>query len=117
EELTLTVTPEHNGKLALVSSDAQNNTTVLYPNRLESEPSLRAGRTSFVPGTDGKMRFTLLGGPGVQSVVALCGEEWSLLGSLFKSSDADRAVYPTVGSDMNIAQLITAQLQSGRKLA
>jgi Domain of unknown function (DUF4384) len=117
EELTLSVTPERNCKLTLLSLDTQNNATVLYPNRLESEPSLRAGRTSFLPGTDGKMRFTLLGSPGVQSVVALCGEEWTLLGSLFKSSDTDRAVYPTVGSDTNIAQLITAQLQSGRKLA
>ncbi|UYO54590.1 DUF4384 domain-containing protein [Rhodopseudomonas palustris] len=116
EELMLTVTPERSCKLTLFSIDAQNNATILYPNRLESPPSLSAGRTTFLPGTDGKMRFTLLGSPGVQKVVALCGEEWSLA-SLFRSGDADRAVYPTVSTEASIADLITAQFKSGRKLA
>jgi uncharacterized protein DUF4384 len=118
EELTMTVTPERDCKLTLLSIDAQNNATVLYPNRLEKEPSLRAGRTSFLPGTDGKMKLTLMGNPGVQTLVAMCGEEWSLMGtlsSLFRSSD--RAVYPTVSGQTEITQAITAQLQSGRKLS
>jgi hypothetical protein len=118
EELTMTVTPERDCKLTLVSLDAQNNATLLYPNRLEKEPSLRAGRTSFLPGTDGKMKLTLMGNPGVHQLVALCGEEWSLmgaLGSLFRSSD--RAVYPTASSPTEITQAISSQLQSGRKVS
>ena len=115
EELSLTVTPERNCKLTLLSVDSQNNTTVLYPNRMEKEPSLRGGRTTFLPGTDGKMRFTLLGGPGVQKVVAMCSEEWSLLGSLFRSDDKDRAVFPSLGNETSATQLIGAQIQSGRK--
>jgi hypothetical protein len=118
EDLALTVTPERNCKLTLLSVDAQNNAVVLYPNRLEKEPGLRAGQTTFLPGTDGKMKFTLMGLPGPQSVVAVCGEEWSLIGSinnLFRSDD--RSVYPTVNNQVDIAKVISAQLKSGRKIA
>jgi hypothetical protein len=118
EELALTVTPERNCKLTLLSVDAQNNATVLYPNRLEKEVSLLAGRTSFLPGTDAKMKLSLMGQPGQQTVVAICGEEWSLAGSisnLLKSDD--RSVYPTVNSQVDVGQVIAAQLKSGRKVA
>lgn len=118
EELALTVTPERNCKLTLLSVDAQNNATVLYPNRLEKEVSLLAGRTSFLPGTDAKMKLSLMGQPGQQTVVAVCGEEWSLAGSisnLLKSDD--RSVYPTVNSQVDVGQVIAAQLKSGRKVA
>ncbi|MCK1389027.1 DUF4384 domain-containing protein [Bradyrhizobium sp. 21] len=118
EDLALTLTSERNCKLTLLSVDAQNNAAVLYPNRLEKEPGLRAGQTTFLPGTDGKMKFTLMGQPGPQSVIAICGEEWSLMGSvnnLFRSDD--RSIYPSVNNQVDIAQVISAQLKSGRKIA
>ncbi|MCK1386636.1 DUF4384 domain-containing protein [Bradyrhizobium sp. 21] len=118
DELALTVTPERSCKLTLLSVDAQNNATVLYPNRLEKELSLRAGQTSFLPGSDAKAKLALMGQPGLQTVVAVCSEEWSLAGSignLFKFDD--RSIYPTLNNQVNVGQAIAAQLKSGRKVA
>jgi hypothetical protein len=118
DSLSLTVTPERDCKLTLLSVDQKHGAAVLYPNRLQSEPLLHAGRTSFLPEAESNLKFTLLGSEGPQRLVALCTEDWSLAETMNAlSQPSDRPDYANVTSEAAVTDAIAAQVQAGRKLA
>ncbi|BBK41856.1 hypothetical protein STVA_18760 [Allostella vacuolata] len=106
EELSLLVTPEKNCNLTLVGIDPENRATVLFPNALEQEVRLDAGRARFLPGSDSRVRLSIMGPPGRHTLHALCRPRETVLGGLF---DFTRAVYPMVGSGADFAQLLESQ--------
>ena len=106
EELALTVTPERNCKLTLVSVDRAEQRYGPLSEPVESEPALGAGRTAFLPGTVPRCGSRSWAGRACKRSLRCVGESW--VASLFHS-DTDRAVFPSVGNETNATQLIAAR--------
>lgn len=75
EAMAMTVTAEKDCRLTLISVDEGGGATVLFPNKLQEDNLLRAGKTRFLPGNEAGVEYRVAGTAGTQTMVALCTED------------------------------------------
>ncbi|MGE0255650.1 MAG: DUF4384 domain-containing protein [Alphaproteobacteria bacterium] len=103
EAMAMTVTAEKDCRLTLISVDEAGGATVLFPNKLQEDNMLRAGRTRFLPGNDANVEYQVAGATGTQTMVALCTEDQpGFLESLFGRT---RAAQPVL-TQQNLQSLV-----------
>ena len=103
EALAMTVTAEKDCRLTLISVDEGGGATVLFPNKLQEDNLMRAGKTRFLPGNDAGVEYRVAGAAGTQTMVALCTEDQpGFLEALFGRT---RAAQPVL-TQQNLQSLV-----------
>ena len=75
DALSLSVTAEQDCELTLVNVDQTGQATVLFPNRMQEDNELDAGKMRFLPGSESKVEYRVAGAPGEQALIAFCTKE------------------------------------------
>lgn len=101
--LALTVAAEKDCRLHIINVDRKGQATVLFPNRLQEDNLIKAGRIRFLPGSGSGIEYQVAGTPGQQALVALCTlDKPSWIVSLFSRN---RAAVPVL-SQAELASIV-----------
>lgn len=105
DSLSMSVVAEKKCHLKLVNVDSSGNATVLFPNNVQSDDLIRAGRVRFLPGHDADVRYVVSGASGPQAIVAICTKgDRGLFAALFGSRSTERTAVAVISQD-NVAEI------------